>query len=171
MKKILISPNFVLLTLSISIAYYIAIMFLTNKDLLIGFGLSSSSFITKLQLFFLIFFPWRNFLNPDLLLLSSVSILTGINLGLLFTELRYLAAHRIGIFSGGSSILGAAGSGCIVVCSSLPFFIATSLTGSSILLPLFANLKYISPLLLVISLYLMIKNYKKVCKIEKQKTY
>lgn len=163
MKKIVISKNIILLSLLISTAYYVVIMFLTNKDLLIDFSFFQASFITKLQLLLLILFPWGNLLNPDLLLLSLVALLTGTNLSILLTEFKLLSRRKAGLFSGGSSILGVASASCILVCSTFPFLFAVSLTGTSFLLPLFENLKYISPLLLSLSLYIMLKNYKATC--------
>lgn len=168
MKEV-ISRNIILMTIVISLSYYISIMALTNKELFLALIFSPFLLTNKLKLFFLILFGWGSLENINFLLLVFVSVLTGANLALLFQRFKYLAKHKTGLFSGGSSIAGAVGSGCVVVCSSAPFFIASSLTGSSILLPLFENLKYISPLLLILSLYFIIKNNKEACSIEERR--
>lgn len=168
MKKI-ISRNIILMTIVISLAYYISIMVLTNKELISNIIFFPFSLTNKLKLFFLILFGWGSLQSINFLLLIFVSMLTGANLALLFQRFKYLAKHKIGLFSGGSSLAGVVGSGCAVVCSTVPFIIASSLTGSSIFFPFFENLKYISPVLLVLSLYFILKNYKEACNIEERR--
>lgn len=167
MKEV-ISRN-ILVTTVIALSYYVSIMFLANKELTLSIIFSSFSLINKLELFFLIFFGWGSFSNINFSLLVVVSVLTGANLAFLFQRFKYLAKHKIGLFSGGSSLAGVFGSGCVVVCGTAPFIIASSLTGSSIFLPLFENLKYISPMLLLLSLYLLFKKYKETCSIEERR--
>ncbi|KKQ96520.1 MAG: hypothetical protein A3C27_01495 [Candidatus Levybacteria bacterium RIFCSPHIGHO2_02_FULL_39_36] len=164
MKQI-ISRNIILMTIVISFFYYVSIMALTNKELVLSVIFSQFSLTNKLKLFFIILFGFGSVNSINFLLLVSVSILTGANLTLLFQRFKYLIKHKIGLFSGGSSLAGVVGSGCVVVCSTIPFIIASSFIGGSIFLPLFENLKYISPVLLLLSLILMLKNYREVCKI------
>ncbi|OGH17099.1 MAG: hypothetical protein A3C30_01760 [Candidatus Levybacteria bacterium RIFCSPHIGHO2_02_FULL_40_18] len=168
MKQI-ISRNIILATIVISFFYYISIMALINKELVLSIIFSQFSLVNKLELFSIILFGFVGVNNINFLLLVSVAILTGANLTLLFQRFKYLIRHKIGLFSGGSFLTGVIGSGCVVVCSTIPFIIASSFTGASIFLPLFENLKYISVVLLSLSLYFLLKNYKEACMIEERR--
>ena len=166
MKKILFNKNFILSVLVISFLYYVILMVLTNKDLFLDLIFSSFLLENKIKLFFLVLFGWVSIKDINFLLLVSVSLLTGVKLTLLFQKFKNLSRRKEGLFSGGSTMVGMVGSGCVVVCSATPFFFTASLAGGSILLPLFENLKYLSPIFLSLSLYFILKNYKEVCKLD-----
>lgn len=108
---------------------------------------------------------WTAMSGFGLTMLFLVALLTGANLTLLFSKILMLKNNKsLKLVVGGNTLLGIAGSGC--AACGLPILSLLGLGGSVMYLPFRGQeLSYISLILLLISFYLLVKNYNQTCKI------
>jgi|SRR3989338_2002209 len=160
------SKRFIIPTLLITFFYVILITYSMNtgflKDTL--FGEYNIFYKLKISLT-MIQGMWTAMSGLGLTVLFLVALLTGANLTLLFSKINMLKnSKNLQLVVGGNSLLGIVGSGC--AACGLPILSLLGLGGSVMYLPFRGQeLSYISLILLIISLYLLLKNNNQACKI------
>ena len=109
---------------------------------------------------------WTAMTGAGLLILITTAVLTGINLTLVFQRfVRLGSGGKLHLVVGGSSILGIVGSGC--AACGLPIISFLGLSGSLIYLPFRGmELSYIAIILLITSIFFMLRKTEVSCKIE-----
>ncbi len=109
---------------------------------------------------------WTAMTGLGLFILIITAILTGINLTLITQRLLALkTGGNLHFVVGGSSLLGIVGSGC--AACGLPIISFLGLSGSLIYLPFRGvELSYIAIILLITSIFFMVKRTENTCKIE-----
>lgn len=169
MYRSLLSARLFLSTILISGIYFLTIMLLMNRSLVVDTIMGTYSFSYKSQILMsLISGMWTSMTSMGLFLLVLTSILTGINISLLADRLKKLKAlGKLHLMVGGSSVLGIVGSGC-ATCG-LPILALLGLSGSVAYLPLRGvELSYLSVLILGGSLYFLVRtNTQEFCQINK----
>ena len=159
MKEILDSKSFLISALFISVLYLVSITYLMNfqlvKDTLVG----NHTFIYRVDLLTaLIGGMWTAMSGFGLFILILTSVLTGINLTLIFLRVSALkTSGGLKLMMGGSSLFAIVGSGC--AACGLPLLALFGLLGSVAYLPLRGvELSALAVIMLSMSLYLMVKS-------------
>lgn len=163
------SKKIIVPTAIISVLYVAATIYLMNaglvKDTIFGahsFGYKSNLLIALLA------GMWTSMSRISLMLLIVVSILTGANLTLVVQRLRIIrASGKMSFVVGGSSLLGAIGSGC--ASCGLPILAFLGLSGAVFYLPFQGlELSVLAIALLSVSLYSLINQgtKKAVCAVD-----
>ncbi len=168
MKHILLSQKFIIPAVVIAMIYMAITTWLMNARLFVSTVLGDYSFSYKYKLLTaLLGGMWTAMSETGLIMLVIVAMLTGANLTLIVQRIVKLRSFgKLQFVAGGSSLLGFIGSGC--AACGLPILAFLGLGGSIAYLPLRGmELPFISAILLLISLYMMIKtsSQKEVCEI------
>ena len=154
----------------IATAYLVIITFLMNSNLLITTLVGNYDIDYKFKIFTSLFLGmWNSMSGTGFALLIVTAILTGINLSLLGKKLKNLKKQgNLKLVVGGSTLIGIVGSGC--ASCGLPILALLCLSGSIAYLPFRGmELSYLSVILLLFSLYQLIKaNNKNECEIVKK---
>ncbi len=154
----------------IATAYLVIITFLMNSNLLITTLVGNYDIDYKFKIFASLFLGmWNSMSGTGFALLIVTAILTGINLSLLGKKLKNLKKEgNLKLVVGGSTLIGIVGSGC--ASCGLPILALLGLSGSIAYLPFRGmELSYLSVILLLFSLYQLIKaNNKNECEIVKK---
>ncbi len=156
---------------AISITYLIIVTFLMNSSLIMATILGNFGIEYKFKIFTSLFFGmWTSMSGTGFALLIVTAVLTGVNLTLLIKKLKSLKKQgNLKLVVGGSTLIGIVGSGC--ASCGLPILALLGLSGSVAYLPFRGiELSYISVMLLLFSLYHLIKaNNKNECEIVETK--
>lgn len=168
MLQVILKKKFIIPTLTIAVLYSLLTTYLMNVRLLKITLLGSFSLEYKLRLLIaLLGGMWTAMSGFGLTMLIIVALLTGANLTLVAERIiRLRSFGKLHFVAGGSSLLGFIGSGC--AACGLPILALLGLSGSVIYLPFRGmELSVISVGLLLLSFYLMVKNYpeKEVCEV------
>ncbi len=151
-EKIII-PAFI-----IAILYVIATVYLMNASLVKDalFGVHSMSYTWNILIALLVGM-WTAMSGLGLFLLTTVAILTGLNLVLTVERLRSIrSSGKMHWAIGGSSILGIVGSGC--ASCGLPILALLGFGGAAAYLPFQGiELSLLAIVLLSVSLYILIQ--------------
>ncbi len=157
-------------TLVIATVYFLSVTYLMNYRLAVDTTLGGYPLSYKTNVLFnLVLGMWSVMGTHGLMALLVTAVLTGANLTLLFHRLAEMS--RLGNLQfvvGGSSVVGIVTSGC--AACGLPFLSILGITGSLAFLPFKGvELSYISVLVLLVSLYLIIrsKNADQSCKVRR----
>lgn len=157
MRKIW-SAKIILPTFIIAMLYVIATVYLMNASLVQDalFGVHSPSYRWNILIALLIGM-WTSMSELSLFLLTTVAILTGLNLVLTIERLRSIrSSGRMHWAIGGSSILGIVGSGC--ASCGLPILALLGFGGATAYLPFQGvELSLVAIILLSVSLHVLVK--------------
>lgn len=169
MGKTVLSWNFIISVLVISILYIGIFAFIMNGSLIIDTLTGNFPLDYKFNLTFaLIQGVWTSMGGFGFVILLFTALLTGANLTLLWQYLRSVKGFKnLHIVASGNVALGLVGSGC--AACGLPLLSLLGLTGSLLYLPFHGKeLSYIAILLLIISFFLLIKSVQKnqLCKVQ-----
>ncbi len=169
MKKILQKSAFLIPTLFIASVYVVFVVYSMNAPLVGSTIFGSFPMSYKVTLLVeLLGGMWTAMTGLGLFTLVITAILTGANLTLITKRISALrSTGNLHFVVGGSTLLGIVGSGC--AACGLPIISLLGLTGSLVYLPLRGvELSYIAIMLLMVSLYFMVKsnNQSKVCRID-----
>lgn len=164
-EKIII-PAFI-----IAILYVVATVYLMNASLVSDalFGTHSMSYTWNILIALLVGM-WTAMSGLSLFLLTTVAILTGLNLVLTVERLRSIrSSGKMHWAIGGSSILGIVGSGC--ASCGLPILALLGFGGAAAYLPFQGmELSFVAIALLLVSLYVLIRGRtQQMCAIEPMK--
>lgn len=168
MLQVILRKKFIISTLVIAVLYSLLTTYLMNVRLLKFALLGSFSLEYKARLLVaLVGGMWTAMSGFGLTMFIIVAVLTGANLTLVIERIiRLRSFGKLQFVAGGSSLLGFIGSGC--AACGLPILALLGLGGSVIYLPFGGvELSVISAGLLLLSFYLMVKNYskKEVCEV------
>jgi len=166
----LFSKKFIIPTLIITFLYIIVITYSMNVRILRDTLLGDYAIFYKLKLLYsLLQGMWTAMSGSGLVMLFLIALLTGANLTLLLSKVSLLKNNKsLQLVVGGNSLFGIVGSGC--AACGLPILSLLGLGGSVMYLPYHgAELSYISFMLLVTSLYLLLKNNSRACTISYEK--
>lgn len=151
--------------LIIALFYFVLVTLTMNSSLVKSTFLGNYGFEYKIKIVAgLIYGMWTSMSTNGFFLLTLTSILTGVNISLLSQKIKDLKAQgNLRAIVGGSSLFGIIGAGC--ASCGLPILALLGLGGSIAYLPLRGmELSYISVILLLFSLYHLIKaNNKNEC--------
>ena len=160
-----LTKRFFILSASSSILYFLLSIYLTNPTLITDTVLGNYSLIYKEHIISgLLQGLTTSISSLNLILLISISILTGLNLALLSGRM-HLLQKKSGHLLAGGSILGTITGGC--ASCGLPILGALGLTGSLAYLP-FKGLEIsaLALILLAISFFVLLKKTDpKYCKV------
>lgn len=162
-----VSIKAIILIIVITLVYITLNVWMMNYSLFITTVFGSYSIVYKFKLLFsLLEGMWMAMSGFSIVMLIIVALLTGINLTLIIQRIRPLRSFSKSYFAaGGASAVGFIGSGC--AACGLPILSLLGLSGSVAYLPFGGvELSFISSGLLLLSLYLIMKNSSKdkVCK-------
>lgn len=162
----LFSKKLLLAASSVSFIYFLLAIYIMNLNFVSGVIQSSYPLGNKIYILASILKSSPQVMNwYEFTLLLVISVLTGLNFGLVLIQLlRIKQLKKVHVVASGSSILGIAGSGC--VSCGLSVIALVGLGGSIAYLPFRgAELSYLSVFLLLITLLFFIKNGQNACKI------
>lgn len=164
MNKTLFSIRLLIPTAIISSLYLLFTTLLMNSDLTRNTFVGHYGMSYKIKiLMFLVQGMWTSMSPSGLILLFLVAVLTGANVTLLFEKITTLNKfNKLQLVVGGNSLLGIVGSGC--ASCGLPIISLLGLSGSLMYLPYHGTeLSYLSVVLLLISLYILVKSRNQAC--------
>ncbi len=152
------SLRVILLAAAIAILYVVATVYLMNASLVQDalFGAHSPSYRWNILIALLVGM-WTAMSGLSLFLLTTVAILTGLNLMLTLERLQSIrSSGKMHWAIGGSSILGIVGSGC--ASCGLPILALLGFGGAAAYLPFQGvELSLLAIILLAVSLHVLIK--------------
>lgn len=167
----LFTYKIILSSLAIAAIYIVLTIYLMNFRLVKNTLLGSYPLNYKSALLLdLLGGMWTSMTLGGLLLLIVNAVLTGLNASFLVSSLKTLKAQgKIRLVIGSSSLFGIVGSGC--ASCGLPVLALLGLGGSFSFLPMRGKeISYISIVILLVSLYLLIKTKKQgTCEIKNMK--
>ncbi len=158
------SKKVFLLSLLISLLYFIAVIYSFNSHLVLNTVTGAYPLAYKIDILTLLLLGARaDMTSLGLFVLILISLLTGLNLSLAFKRIRGFKGSKLSIMGG--SFFGVLGAGC--VSCGLPVVSFFGLTGAVAYLPFRGReISFLALGLLVLSLILMLRNENKVCKIK-----
>lgn len=167
MKSEPLNIKVILLTLCIGLIYFLLVIYLMNLELVKMTLMGDYSLNYKINLFLaLLGGMWSAMTVTGLTTLVLTATLTGLNTSLIIQRVFSLnQSGKLHFIAGGSSLLGVIGSGC--AACGLPLVSFLGLTSSLIYLPLRGyEISFIALILLIISIYFMLRTNKTVCELK-----
>lgn len=169
-----LSKRFILSTIIIAAAYLLFTTYLRNLALVNSTLIDGTALSYKMRLFTALLEGLATTMTTlGLFTMIVTGLLIGVNLTLVAQKAMVLKrTGRVHFVAGGSSLLGIVGGGC--ASCGLPVISLLGLSGSILYLPFKgAELPYVSIVLLLFSLFFLLKTDKKaqVCKIDNKQQF